>query len=202
MTFHDIDGKDAWRRRVLHVRKQQTIDDRDRASWRIADHIGKVARPGQAVAAYVPMDSEPGSVAMLDALVDAGVQVLLPFTVVNSPLSWALYTGPADLSPAAFGLREPTGPDLGPGGLARADAIIVPALAVDCRGVRLGRGAGYYDRSLAMVDGDVPLIAVVNDAELVDALPDEPHDIRMTHALTPSGGLQALVPAEFVGSRT
>jgi 5-formyltetrahydrofolate cyclo-ligase len=70
--------------------------------------------------------------------------------------------------------------------------IIVPALAVDLRGVRLGRGAGYYDRSLAEVDNDIPLIAVVNDEELVRALPDDPHDIRMTHALTPTSGLQPL----------
>ncbi|WP_307846232.1 5-formyltetrahydrofolate cyclo-ligase, partial [Rhodococcus sp. CX] len=68
-----------------------------------------------------------------------------------------------------------------------------PALAVDRRGVRLGRGAGFYDRTLHLADPSARLIAVVRDEELVDELPEDPHDIRMTHALTPSGGLTALV---------
>ncbi|MGW5153367.1 5-formyltetrahydrofolate cyclo-ligase [Rhodococcus koreensis] len=202
MTLHDIDSKAVWRRRVLQARRQQSGDERYRANQCIADHMRNLVQPERFVAAYVPMDSEPGSMSMLDVLKDNGAQVLLPFTSANRPLSWAVYSGADDLVPAAFGLREPTGPDLGPDGLSLVDAIIIPALAVDRRGVRLGRGAGYYDRSLAMVRGDIPLIAVVNDDELVSRLPDEPHDVRMTHVLTPTGGLQLLDPALFVAMRS
>ena len=70
--------------------------------------------------------------------------------------------------------------------------ILVPALAVDRTGVRLGRGAGFYDRSLPLADPAARLVAVVRDDELVDHLPAEPHDVRMTHALTPRDGLVAL----------
>ena len=63
--------------------------------------------------------------------------------------------------------------------------ILVPALAVDRSGVRLGRGGGYYDRSLPLRAPGARLIAVVRDDELVAELPGEPHDVRMTHALTP-----------------
>ncbi len=73
-----------------------------------------------------------------------------------------------------------------------ASVILVPALAVDRAGVRLGRGAGFYDRSLPLADAAARLIAVVRDDELVDRLPAEPHDVRMTHALTPRGGLVTL----------
>ncbi|WP_213576816.1 5-formyltetrahydrofolate cyclo-ligase [Rhodococcus sp. USK13] len=197
MTLHDIDSKAEWRRRVLQASRQQSGDEMHRANQCIADHVRNLLQPGRSVAAYVPMDSEPGSVSMLDALKDSGAQVLLPFTSANRPLSWAVYSGADDLVPAAFGLLEPTGPELEPDRLSLVDAIIVPALAVDRRGVRLGRGAGYYDRSLAMVDGDIPLIAVVNDEEFVSALPDEPHDVRTTHVLTPAGGLQLLDPPPF-----
>jgi 5-formyltetrahydrofolate cyclo-ligase len=69
---------------------------------------------------------------------------------------------------------------------------LVPALAVDRAGVRLGRGAGFYDRALPLADPAARLIAVVRDDELVDALPAEPHDVPMTHALTPSSGLVTL----------
>jgi 5-formyltetrahydrofolate cyclo-ligase len=58
--------------------------------------------------------------------------------------------------------------------------------------VRLGRGAGFYDRSLPLAAPTALLVAVVRDDELVDRLPAEPHDVRMTHALTPHGGVVAL----------
>ncbi len=70
--------------------------------------------------------------------------------------------------------------------------MLVPALAVDRGGVRLGRGAGFYDRTLPLADPDALLVAVVRDEEIVDHLPAEPHDVRMTHALTPAAGLIAL----------
>jgi 5-formyltetrahydrofolate cyclo-ligase len=76
--------------------------------------------------------------------------------------------------------------------VAEAGLILVPALAVDRRGMRLGRGAGCYDRSLPLRDPNAQLIAVVRDAELVDELPSEPHDVPMTHALTPGRGVQPL----------
>jgi 5-formyltetrahydrofolate cyclo-ligase len=58
--------------------------------------------------------------------------------------------------------------------------------------VRLGRGAGFYDRTLGLANRAARLIAVVRDDELVERLPAEPHDVRMTHALTPGHGLVAL----------
>jgi 5-formyltetrahydrofolate cyclo-ligase len=70
--------------------------------------------------------------------------------------------------------------------------VLVPALAVDRRGNRLGRGAGFYDRSLIYAAPQARLVAVVRDEELVDELPADPHDVRMTHALTPSGGIVTL----------
>ena len=91
-----------------------------------------------------------------------------------------------------FGLLEPAGPRLGPGALAAADVVVVPALAVDRRGARLGRGRGYYDRALAHARPGAVLVAVVFDDELVDALPAEPHDRRVSAVVTPSGGRQAL----------
>ena len=72
--------------------------------------------------------------------------------------------------------------------LPAADVVVVPALAVDRGGVRLGRGGGYYDRALRHVRPDARLVALVFDDELVDALPVEPHDRRVTAVVTPSGG--------------
>ena len=70
------------------------------------------------------------------------------------------------------------------------------ALAVDRQGVRLGRGRGFYDRSLPARDPRARLIAIVRDEELVDELPCDPHDVPMTHALTPARGLIGLPRGE------
>lgn len=55
--------------------------------------------------------------------------------------------------------------------------------------MRLGRGAGFYDRSLPWRRPQIPLVAVVRDAELLDTVPAQAHDVPMTHALTPGLGL-------------
>ncbi|MDN2502602.1 5-formyltetrahydrofolate cyclo-ligase, partial [Nocardia nova] len=72
------------------------------------------------------------------------------------------------------------------------EVIVMPALAVDRLGVRLGRGAGYYDRTLPAARPDARLVAVVRDSELLDVLPEEPHDRRMGWALLPEAGLCTL----------
>lgn len=144
------------------------------------------------VAAYVPVRGEPGSTAMLDTLRTIGVRVLLPLTGPPGPLDWAEYTGERELRRARYGLREPASPPLSPAAIGWANTILVPALAVDRRGVRLGRGAGYYDRTLPAARPGARLIAVVRDEELLDRLPEEPHDRRMGWALTPEAGLTPL----------
>lgn len=143
------------------------------------------------ICAYVPVGGEPGSVAMLDALRAGGARVLLPVTGEPGALAWAEYTGEEALRRGRFGLREPSGAIV-TGGIERARVVLVPAVAVDRRGVRLGRGAGYYDRSLGACRAGVRLVAVVRDDEVVAELPEEAHDHRMGWALTPFGGLRRL----------
>lgn len=148
------------------------------------------------VCAYVPVSTEPGSVAMLDMLARRAGRVLLPVARTaadGSPmaLQWGEYR-PDALAAGPWGLREPLPPWLPASALAEAALVVVPALAVDRRGVRLGRGAGFYDRSLPARDPRARLIAVVRDVELLDELPAEPHDVAMTHALTPRRGVIAL----------
>jgi 5-formyltetrahydrofolate cyclo-ligase len=123
-------------------------------------------------------------------------RLLLPITATMTdgtplPLSWGRYR-PGELAPARYGLLEPAGTPLPATALVQAEVIIVPALAVDRTGARLGRGAGYYDRSLPLRDPAARLVAIVRDEEVVERLPTEPHDVRMTHVVTPHGGVVAL----------
>jgi 5-formyltetrahydrofolate cyclo-ligase len=184
---------------VLRRRRLISAEQRHAEADALRGHLPALVRAGQTVCAYVPVGSEPGSQAMLDLLAGLG-RVLLPVaredeTGFPQPLQWGEYRVGAlqdGLVDARFGLREPEPPWLDVDAIATASVVLVPALAVDLAGVRLGRGAGFYDRSLVWADPAAKLVAVVRDDELVDRLPAEDHDVTMTHALTPGRGLVAL----------
>lgn len=145
------------------------------------------------VCGYLPVGAEPGSIELLDTLRDAGHLVLLPVVPpARGPLDWAPYRGAASLADGPYKLLEPTTPRLGPSAVAGAGLMLLPALAVDHLGVRLGRGAGWYDRTLPLAAPGTRLVAVVRDDELVPRLPVEPHDAPMNAALTPHGGVRNL----------
>ncbi|MEU6559011.1 5-formyltetrahydrofolate cyclo-ligase [Nocardia nova] len=189
--------KQQWRTELLARREARTPQVRTAEAAALANAVTAVldAFPdvaGEWIAAYVPAGDEPGSLAFPAALRAAGARVLVPVTGPPGPLDWAEYTGESSLRKARYGLLEPDGPRLGPDAIGWPRVVLVPALAVDRRGVRLGRGAGYYDRSLPAARPDARLVAVVRDEEVVDVLPEQPHDRRMGWALRPIGGLCAL----------
>jgi 5-formyltetrahydrofolate cyclo-ligase len=186
-SAQDPESKAALRRRLSAARRDLPVDTRAAEASALVNWVGLLS--ADVVCCYLPVGTEPGSVAMVDAI---GARVLLPIVTGSAPLDWARYEGEASLVPGPYGLREPGGPRLGPDAIGRADAILIPALAVDRRGVRLGRGAGHYDRSLPKARADAALIAVVRDDELLERVPDEPHDVRMTAILTPRRGINPI----------
>jgi 5-formyltetrahydrofolate cyclo-ligase len=182
-------SKREWRSRLLAARRLVPSAQRATEAAALATLVRDL--PGDPVCCYLPVGTEPGSLDLVTALA-RGRQVLLPVVVGAAPLDWARYQGPESLVPGPYGLREPGGPRLGVAAIGGASLVLVPALAVDRAGHRLGRGGGHYDRSLPLARAGVPLVAVVRDEELVAELPAEPHDVPMTAALTPIGGYQSL----------
>ena len=194
-----VDGdpttKATWRTNIVAARRAVSPEQRATEAAALRDHLLSVAQPGTTVCAYVPVGSEPGHLDILDALVGAGVRVLLPVAREAAgspqPLSWGEYRV-GGLIAAPFGLREPAPPRLPAEAIAAAAIVVVPALAVDRSGARLGRGAGFDVVVLPFAAAAARRVAVVRDEELVDELPHEDHDVPMTHALTPGRGLVAL----------
>ncbi|OBC01432.1 5-formyltetrahydrofolate cyclo-ligase [Mycobacterium sp. 852002-40037_SCH5390672] len=194
-------SKAALREQLLAARRRVADDVRAAEAERVCEQLEAldgVVTSGSTVCAYVPVGTEPGSIEMLDMLLRRAGRVLLPVartTADNTPLplSWGDYR-PGTLTTGRWGLLEPPQPWLPASALVEAAVVLVPALAVDRRGVRLGRGRGFYDRSLGGRDQHARLIAVVRDAEVLDELPADPHDVPMTQALTPRQGLIDLVP--------
>lgn len=143
------------------------------------------------LAAHVPEETEPGHGRLPAVLGRLGARVLLPVVPPGGrELAWAVDSG--RLAPGRFGLLEPVGPRLGATAVGTAEVVVIPALAVSPAGVRLGRGGGYYDRALRHARPDAVVVAVVFDEELLDELPAEAHDHRVTAVVTPSGGWQLL----------
>jgi 5-formyltetrahydrofolate cyclo-ligase len=188
--------KTELRAEILLARRTLGPQLHDAEAHALCGHLPAFIGGGETVCAYVPIGSEPGSDQLIDSLLRRGVRVLLPVARDDGaglpvPLQWGEYR-PGGLVRARFGLREPAEPWLPADTIAAATVVLVPSLAVDRAGVGLGRGVGFYDRSLPLAAPTARLVAVVRDDELVDRLPAEPHDVRMTHALTPNGGLVAL----------
>lgn len=165
--------------------------DRNAAGRLIRDallEMPQVAAAGT-VAAYYSAGTEPDTRKLVFALWKRGSYVVLPVLLPDGDLDWASYEGPDSLAPGPRGLLQPVEPVRGPGTVARADIVLVPALAVDGRGNRLGRGGGSYDRALARVGGQVPAIGLLYDGELVDRMPAEPHDRALRAVARPSSGI-------------
>ena len=144
------------------------------------------------IAAYYSVGAEPDTRGLVYALWKRGSYVLLPVLRADGDLDWASYEGPDSLLPGPRGLLEPGEPPRGTEAVARADAVLVPALAVDRAGNRLGRGGGSYDRVLARVGPLIPLIALIYDDELLDHVPAERHDVPVRAAVSPLTGITVL----------
>lgn len=178
------------------MRNGLTDDDvRERAAALTARALGlpELAK-ARTVAAYVSVGGEPGTTTLLDALCARGVRVLLPALLPDNDLDWGVYAGEASLTRVRHGRRtallEPSGGRLGPDAVTAADVVLLPGLAVDTRGMRLGRGGGSYDRVLARLEraGARPaLVVLLYDTEVVERVPGEAHDRPVDAVVTPSG---------------
>lgn len=177
------------RRRLLADRRARPATARAAAGAAL-DVVARsviAAEEARVVAAYASFATEPPTDPLLDHLLADGVRVLVPLVCADLDLDWAVYAGTASLRPGPFGAPEPVGSLLGLEAINEVDLVLVPALAVAPGGARLGRGAGSYDRALARVLASVPVLALVYDDEVLDALPTAPHDRLVDAAITPSG---------------
>jgi 5-formyltetrahydrofolate cyclo-ligase len=186
--------KMALRRQLLTKRNNLNRLERDATASPLRDAVLSLPEIQMAgtVAAYVSVGSEPDTRGLIFALWKRGTYVLLPLLRADNDLDWASYEGPDSLGPGPRGLLEPTEPPRGVPAITSADLVIVPALAVDRGGMRLGRGGGSYDRALARVGPAIPTVALIYDDELLDEVPAGPLDQPVRMAAQPGEGITRL----------
>jgi 5-formyltetrahydrofolate cyclo-ligase len=187
-------AKRTLRADLLARRRGLTAEQRATAGHLLRDAVLAAPETQMAgtVAAYVSVGTEPDSRGLIFALWKRGTYVLLPLLRADGDLDWASYEGPESLAQAPRGLLEPTEPARGVTAITSADLVIAPALAVDSRGMRLGRGGGSYDRALARVAPSILTIALLYDGELLEQVPSGPRDVAVRAAALPAAGISRL----------
>lgn len=187
----DIDDAKERLRQVLRQyrrkRHRHPARGHDAVCESLTTHALEAVKGMDRVAAYVSVGHEPCTRLLLERLTERGIRVLLPVLGPHLSRSWAYYRGAADLAERAPGRPpEPSGRVLPPEEVERVDALLIPALAVDRGGRRLGQGGGWYDRLLPLRADGVRVFAMVHDDELVAGpLPTEAHDEPVDAVITP-----------------
>jgi 5-formyltetrahydrofolate cyclo-ligase len=160
--------------------RQYNPDDASNLNVHLAEIC--LANGASRVACYLPFGNEPDTELFIDWAMENQIEVLLPVSNSDGTLHWVTFDGTT--KPGIFGFQEATGEPQAPKNI---DLAIIPALAVDATGVRLGKGKGFYDRALLEFVPLPPVIAVVFDDELLSSVPSESHDQPVDAAVTPSG---------------
>ncbi|HEY1876194.1 MAG TPA: 5-formyltetrahydrofolate cyclo-ligase [Rhizomicrobium sp.] len=139
-------------------------------------------RPGMTVGGYHALPEEADPSLLLARLVELGCQAAFPrVTGKDQPLEFHHVPDGEVLEPGSFGIREP----LQDWPRARPDLLLVPLLAFDAAGIRLGYGGGFYDRTLALLK--VPAIGIAYAGQEAASLPRGPHDMALTMVVTEQG---------------
>jgi 5-formyltetrahydrofolate cyclo-ligase len=167
--------------------------ERLQAAQRIAEHglpqdVGRRLGPGITVSGYSPLKSEISPLPLMRRCADAGAALALPVVVGRGkPLIMRAWSFGAPLGSGVWGIREPTAdaPQV------FADILIVPLLAFDRTGHRIGYGAGYYDMTIAALRTRKPVVAIgiAFAAQEIDAVPATPRDARLDLVLTERGAI-------------
>ncbi len=131
--------------------------------------------------AYMPVQSEVATSGIISFLLSRGIKIFLP-CVRGDEISPARYTKGCKMTKGAFNIKEPSG-----GKGCRINSIglvIVPGIAFDRRGNRIGFGKGFYDRFLKKLPENSIKAGVCLESQIVPSIPGERHDIKMDYIIT------------------
>ena len=180
------DEKRRIRREVRAQRAARTAEERRELGAALTRQlIDVVTRLGaRSVSCYLPVPGEPDTTGFIAWARAHDIDVLLPSARDDGLLDWIRPLGEGTIT-GAYGIPEPLGEHLSPLAASDVDAMLIPACAVDHRGVRLGWGRGYFDRNLTAMRVRPPVFAVVHESEYLAQLPAEPHDVPVHGVITP-----------------
>ncbi len=184
-----VERKKELRRQVLQLQDSFSAAQAASDSIRLCAHLRMqpLWQACRRVLAFMPMPAEPDIRPVLQEALAAGKRLALPrFDPRRRDYDVCEVSALTELRLSHFQIQEP-GPDCPKADLFRLDFVLVPAVAYDANGRRLGRGKGYFDRLLAQVTGHK--CGVAFDWQVVPEVPVQPHDVSVDSLLTPAGWL-------------
>lgn len=134
-------------------------------------------RKAKTVMLYCALPDEVDTRELLNHCIEKGKKVLLPKVTGETTMELRQYTGNDDLAVGAFGILEPTGATFN--AFDTIEVAVIPGMAFDSNGNRLGRGKGYYDRFLSMLPARIYKIGVCFDFQKFEHIPTATNDIQM-----------------------
>lgn len=183
--------KKTIRKEILTLLRNQKEDDWLRKSERIKTIFFQDpdVQNSKTVLFYASFQGEVDTFGLMRDAIKAGKQIALPVVdVQNKEIIPKLVTSlEDDLTYGPYHIQQPHEKNTREIALPEIDVVVVPGVAFDRRGFRLGRGAGYYDRFLKNLPQGIPLIGLAFDFQILDSLPLEPHDLSVTRVVTNSG---------------
>lgn len=185
-------NKSVLRSEFRQLERNRPADEVARYSRAIFERLTAlpVFQKAQCVGAYLSLASEVQTADIIHACWEQGATVCVPYYIPEKK-----YYGMSRLDPSAtvrsmkWNVREPENPE--PVDPSLLDLILVPAMAFDLHGVRLGHGGGHYDRLLPAVKGY--RLGLAFHEQVVDRLPSEPHDEKV-HAILTDQKLFEVIP--------
>jgi 5-formyltetrahydrofolate cyclo-ligase len=186
---------------ILALRRELPEPERVARSRRVWERLTALScyQHASVILGYMAFDKEVLTDGLLRQAMASGKQVVLP-VVQADRLRLALYAVrnlERDVVPGYRGILEPRPLYTHPVALAELELVLVPGVAFDLWGVRLGFGIGYYDRLLGELPQGIPTVGLAFDFQVVPRLPRQPHDIaldaiviesRVIRCPPPSGG--------------
>ena len=162
-------------RQLIRQRKQQhSVDESVAVTARLKQdpHYSRA----RTLLLYSALPDEVQTQPLLDELLSQGKTILLPRVVSDTDMELRCYTGLNDLQPGSYHIMEPVGQRFTD--YKKIEVAVIPGMAFDREGHRLGRGKGYYDRFLTLIP-DVYKIGMCFPWQLADHVPCDEHDIGM-----------------------
>jgi len=173
---------------MLRQLKQQKEDRRRRSSEAIRRKVFRLTafRRAKTVCCYVALPYEVQTWRMIEGMLQRGKRVVVPVAHPRTTrLELSEIRDPtAELAPGAYGVHEPVRTARRPVRLRDVHLVLVPGLAFDRRGHRLGHGHGYFDRFLARLPKATPTVGLAFRSQLLDRLPVAAHDHAVQQILT------------------
>ena len=189
-TQEPLETKQSLRKRLQETRRNTKLSELDieqltrRGLFELSKTTGDVC-------IYMSLPEEPPTKDLINEVRKLGRNVWLP-RISGDDLLWI--KNPENFAKGPFGIDEPVGDGVLAKEIKDLGAVILPGLAVDVNGTRLGKGKGFYDRVLSQISEDVKRIVLLFDLEFILEIPKESHDMGVHTIATPYRSIHFTTP--------